>query len=66
MELGMYIMATEPISMAYIINPSHQSVCMCIPPIVDRQILSKCILPFIARQQLGKHVPAAMNEYTQQ
>jgi hypothetical protein len=27
MNLGMYIMASEPISKAYFINPSHQSVC---------------------------------------
>jgi hypothetical protein len=26
MELGMYIMAPEPISTAYVMNPSHQSV----------------------------------------
>jgi hypothetical protein len=25
---GMCVMATEPISMAYFINPSHQSVCL--------------------------------------
>jgi hypothetical protein len=41
-------MAPEPISMAYFINPSHQSTRMCIPL-------------FIARQVLGKHVPAATN-----
>jgi hypothetical protein len=29
-KLGMYIMAPEPISMAYLINPSHQCVYMCI------------------------------------
>jgi hypothetical protein len=28
MKLGMYIMAPEPISTAYVINPSHQSVCI--------------------------------------
>jgi hypothetical protein len=27
MKLGMYIMTPEPISTAYFINPSHQSVC---------------------------------------
>jgi hypothetical protein len=26
MKLGMYIMASEPVSTAYFINPSHQSV----------------------------------------
>jgi hypothetical protein len=30
MKLGMYIMALEPISTAYFINPSHQCVCMCL------------------------------------
>jgi hypothetical protein len=44
MKLGTCIMAAEPISTAYLINPSHQS--MCIPP-------------FDARQRLDKHVPAA-------
>jgi hypothetical protein len=44
MELGLYIMAPEPLSMAYFINLSHQScICTCI----------------IARQWLCKHVPAA-------
>jgi hypothetical protein len=28
MKLDMYIIAPEPISMAYFINPSHQSVCV--------------------------------------
>jgi hypothetical protein len=41
-ENGMYIMAPEHVSMAYFINPSHQSV---YPPIV-------------ARQQLGKNMTA--------
>jgi hypothetical protein len=36
MNLGMYIMSLEPISAAYFINPSHQSVC-----IVARQRLGK-------------------------
>jgi hypothetical protein len=50
MKLGMYIMATVPISTACFINPSHHSVyvCMYIP----------C---FTARQRLGKHVPAPAN-----
>jgi hypothetical protein len=28
MKLGVYITAPEPISIAYFINPSHQSVCV--------------------------------------
>jgi hypothetical protein len=47
-KLSMYIMAPEPISMVYLTNPFHQSVCVCIPPIV-------------ARQRLGKQVSAATN-----
>jgi hypothetical protein len=42
----MCIMGPVPISTAYFTNPSHYYVCMCLPPIADRQ-------------QLGKHVPAA-------
>jgi hypothetical protein len=40
-KLGMYIMASEPISTAYLTNPSHRSVCMCI----------------VARQRLGNTFP---------
>jgi hypothetical protein len=29
-EVGMHIMAPEPISTAFSINPSHQSVCLCV------------------------------------
>jgi hypothetical protein len=32
MKLGMYIMAPEPISAAYFINPSHHSVCLNVYP----------------------------------
>jgi hypothetical protein len=42
-----YIMAPAPISTAYYINPSHQSVCLYVYP------------PIVARQQLGKTVTAA-------
>jgi hypothetical protein len=49
MKLGdMYIMAPELISTAYFINPSRQTVCLC-------------ILTFIARQRLGKHHPMPTN-----
>jgi hypothetical protein len=47
MKLGMYIMASEPVSTACYISPSHQFV---YPPIV-------------ARQQLSKNVTAAMNTH---
>jgi hypothetical protein len=42
-KFGMCIMAPEPISMAYFINPSHQSVCLYLYPSI------------VARQQLGKN-----------
>jgi hypothetical protein len=32
MKLGMYVMTLKTISMAYFINPSHQSVCLYVPP----------------------------------
>jgi hypothetical protein len=51
MKLGMYIMAPEPISMAYLINPSYQSVCLYVYP------------PIAARQRLGKNVTAATNTH---
>jgi hypothetical protein len=47
MKLGMYIMAPEPMSMAYFLNPSHQSVCLYVYP------------PIVAKQRLGKNVTAA-------
>jgi hypothetical protein len=37
MKVGMHITAPEPFSMAYIINPYHQSY----PPVVARQRLDK-------------------------
>jgi hypothetical protein len=33
MKLGLYIMEPEPISMAYFINSSHQSVSVCLSPL---------------------------------
>jgi hypothetical protein len=48
MKLDMYIMAPEPISAAYFINTSHQSVYPCI----------------VARQWLGKKVTKATNTRT--
>jgi hypothetical protein len=51
MKVDTYIMAPEPISTTYFINPSHQSVCLYVYP------------PIVAKQLLGKHVPAAMNTF---
>jgi hypothetical protein len=47
-KIDVYIMASEPISTAYFINPSHQSV---------------CISPIVARQQLVKNFTAATNTH---
>jgi hypothetical protein len=62
MKLGMYIMATGPISTAYFINPPPQSI--CVPVCISLLSLQgngsvKCIPPFDAKQRLCKHVPAA-------
>jgi hypothetical protein len=51
MKLGMYIMTPEPISMAYFINPSHQSVCLYVYPLI------------VAMQQLSKNVTTATNTH---
>jgi hypothetical protein len=59
MKLGMYIMAPEPFSTAYFINPSHQSVCVYVyPPIVVRQRLGKNNHS-VATQRLDKNVTVA-------
>jgi hypothetical protein len=42
MKLCIYIMATEPTSIVYFINPSHQNMCLYVYP------------PIIARQRIGK------------
>jgi hypothetical protein len=41
MKSATYIMAPEPISTAYLIDPSHQSVCLWIHSIVARQLLGR-------------------------
>jgi hypothetical protein len=51
MKICKYIMTAEPISTAYFINPSHQSVCLYV-----------CTL-IIARQLLGKSITAATNTH---
>jgi hypothetical protein len=45
--MSLYIMAPEPISTVYFINPSHQSTCMF----------------HVTRQRLGKNVTAATNTH---
>jgi hypothetical protein len=49
MKLGMPIMAPEPISTSYSINPFHQSVCLYVYPST------------VVRQRLGKIGTAATN-----
>jgi hypothetical protein len=49
MKLGMYVMAREPNSTVYFINPSHQSLCLYVYSYI------------VTRQRLGKHVPTTMN-----
>jgi hypothetical protein len=41
MKLGMYILAPEPISAAYFINPCHQFMSVCVSPTVARQRIVK-------------------------
>jgi hypothetical protein len=53
MKIGMYITTPGPISTAYFINPSHQSVCLYVYP------------PIVARQRLGKNVTEAANAHAQ-
>jgi hypothetical protein len=48
----MYIMTHEPISTAYSINLSHQSVCLYVYPLI------------VAKQRLGKKVTAANNTHS--
>jgi hypothetical protein len=48
MKLGTYVMEIEPISTAYFVSSSNQSLCIFIALI-------------IATQRLGKHVPTAAN-----
>jgi hypothetical protein len=63
MKLGMYIVAPEPISTAYFLNPSHQSVSVSLLPLPGKGSV-KCILAFPARQQLDKkNVNAATNTH---
>jgi hypothetical protein len=51
MKLGTYIMAPEPISTAYFLNPAHQSVCLCVYPSI------------VIRKRLGKNVTMTTNTH---
>jgi hypothetical protein len=61
MKAGMYIMKTEPISTAYCINPSHQSLCECASVLsLQGNGSLKYIPAFSVRQLFDKHVPAGI------
>jgi hypothetical protein len=51
MKLGTYIMAPETMSTAYFINPSFQSVCLYVYPLV------------VTRQRLCKNITVAKNTH---
>lgn len=51
MELSMYIMVPEPISVVYFTNPSHQFLCLYACPLI------------VARERLGNDVTAATDSY---
>jgi hypothetical protein len=56
-------MAPEPILTAYFINPSHQSVSVCVSLLsLLGNFSGNCILAFIATQRLGKQAPATENK----
>jgi hypothetical protein len=62
MKLGAYITAPEPNSTGCFINPSHQSVSVCVSLLsLLGKASVKCMPLFIARQRFGKHVPAPTN-----
>jgi hypothetical protein len=52
MKLGTCIKVAEPISVAYFLSPSHQSVCLYV------------YAPIVAKQQLGTNVTIATNVQT--
>jgi hypothetical protein len=61
-KFDMHIMAPEPISTAYFINPSRQSVSGCVSILsLQGNGLIKFIPPFSTTQRLGKHFPVATN-----
>jgi hypothetical protein len=60
MKFGMYFMESEPISTAYFIHPSQQSVSICISSLIVRQRLGKNP-PTVARQRLVKNVTGTTN-----
>jgi hypothetical protein len=54
MKLGMYIVTPEPVSTAYFINPSHQSVCLHVYPRVTSLVESMSPAP-LPRAQWSCH-----------
>jgi hypothetical protein len=57
----MQAMSPEPISTAYLKNPSDKSVCLYVSFISLLRKGSVKYIPFIARQRLGEYIPAAKN-----
>jgi hypothetical protein len=53
MALDMYSMEPEPISTAYFINPSHQSVSICVPlPLLGNEPVKRyCGIEYIATKE---------------
>jgi hypothetical protein len=49
MQLGIYVMVSEPIAMANFINTSYRSICLYV---------------HVVRQRLGKYVTSATNTQT--
>jgi hypothetical protein len=61
-DIYMYVTSSEPISTAYFVNLSNQSVsvCVCLLSFLGKGCV-KYDPPFGATQRLGKHVPAGTN-----
>jgi hypothetical protein len=65
MKLGMYIMTTEPISMAYFINVSRPSVCLYVCPSYCSKATVGYVYPaFRCQAAPRKHVSAAKNTHS--
>jgi hypothetical protein len=61
MKLGMYIMASQPISVVYFINTLISRCLMCIPLSFLGNGEVKCIPHNVTKQRLGKKISAAKN-----
>jgi hypothetical protein len=59
MKLSMYIMASEPISKVYFINPSHKPMCLYVYP---RLLLGNGSVKMLQRQWI--HIQQQKNYWT--